>query len=107
MMSITPANMKVFVRIVLKQVDSKDCLRKGKPVMKLPAGKVMEMYKITFEAVKASGEVVREMFMYVGPFDEESKLVIGFMPLERMCLEYARVRGVSCSAAFIKDISEW
>lgn len=72
-----------------------------------PVGEVMEMYKITFEAVKASGEVVREMFMYVGPFDEDSKLVIGFMPLERMCLEYARVRGVSCSRVFIKDISEW
>ena len=72
-----------------------------------PVGKVMEMYKITFEAVKASGEVVREMFMYVGPFDEDSKLVIGFMPLERMCLEYARVRGVSCTHAFVKDISEW
>ena len=65
----------------------------------------MEMYKITFEAVKASGEVVREMYMDVGPFDEDSKLVIGFMPLERMCLEFARVRGISCSYAFIKDIT--
>ena len=70
-----------------------------------PMGKIMEMYRISFQVVKASGEVVREMFIDVGPFDEDSKLSIGFMPLERMCLEFARVRGISCSYAFIKDIT--
>ena len=64
----------------------------------------MKKAKISFQAIKSSGEVVRDMYVEVGPFEENSRLHLGFMSLERMCLEYARVCGVSCSYVWITDI---
>ena len=65
----------------------------------------MEMYEIAFKAIKSSGEVVREMKMHVGPFEDDAKVHIGYLPLLRMCLEFARVRNVSCSYVEITDIT--
>ena len=65
----------------------------------------MEMYRITFKAIKSSGEVVAVLRMDVGPFDENSKVHIGYLPLLRMCLEYARVRNYSCSFVEVVDIN--
>lgn len=64
-------------------------------------------YQILFRAYKASCELVREMCIIAGPFEDDAKVHIGFLPLHRMCLEFARVNGVSCSYVEILDISEF
>ena len=67
----------------------------------------MKSYQISFKAYKSSGELVREMVIIAGPFEEQAKVHICFLPLQRMCLEFARVNGVSCSYVEITDISEF
>lgn len=76
------------------------------PVRKSIGMEKMKNCLIEFKAIKSSGEVVRELSMTVGPFDEDSKVHICYLPLLRMCLEYARVRGVSCSYVEITDITD-
>ena len=66
----------------------------------------MKSYAIRFYACTISGKERSELEMMVGPFGPDAKVQIGFMPLQRMCLEFARVSGVSCSYVDILNIDE-
>lgn len=64
------------------------------------------MYRINFVALTMSGKERHEFTMVVGPFEPGAKVHIGFMPLQRMCVEFARVSGVGCSYVDVLNIDE-
>ena len=68
------------------------------------------MYRVTFNALNTRLTVQASFEMDVGPFNPENpnepRLAVGDLRLQRLCVEYARLRGVRCSYADIKSIDE-
>ena len=67
-------------------------------------------YRILFSAQNARGTTLMSLALEIGPFypenPNEPMLAIGDLKLQRLCVEYARLRGVSCSCADIHSIDE-
>lgn len=68
---------------------------------------MVKYYEIRFNATNTKGEVVHEIQFTAGPFYPENKpLSSKSLALQRFCVEYARLIGVSCSFAEICSICE-